>query len=225
MKFVCWLWRGKGFWKTVARYDESHVRALASMLERHGGHELVCVQDGSFDLPISIIMPEEVRALPDYLPKLWAWSPEFHDIIGERFASIDLDVVVAGDLGPLLDVSLPFLIWDRANREPYNTSLFALEPGFHTRVWTSLSLERIAAAKRTAAYWTGDQSWVTHVLGPDEPTFGQADGVIQYRPSLHRDKRPDMLAAFFCGPYCPKSESEHSQWVRQAWVTASDWRR
>lgn len=219
MKFVCWLWRGKGFWKTVARYDEGHVRTLASMLERHGGHDLVCVQDGSFDLPGSIIMPEHVRSLPDYLPKLFAWSPEFHDLIGERFASIDLDVVVTDDLGPLVDGNEPFVIWDRANQEPYNTSLFALEPGFHNQVWTGLTPERIADARKHAAYWTGDQSWVAHVLGPDEPTFGEVDGVIQYRPTKHRSAPPaGMKAAFLCGPYEPRSESLHSEWMKDAYV-------
>lgn len=219
MKFVCWLWRGKGFWKRTARYDEGHVATLASMLSRHGDHELICVQDGGFDIPGSIIMPDEVNALPDYLPKLWGWSPQFHDLIGERFASIDLDVVVTGDLEPLLTINEPFVIWDRARLEPYNTSLFALKPGYRNDVWTTLSPEKLAWARKRAAYWTGDQSWVAHVLGPDEPTFGEAEGVIQYRPSKHRDTPPEgMKAAFLCGPYEPRSESEHSTWMRKAYV-------
>lgn len=219
MKFVCFLWRGKGFWKTTARYDEHHVTTLASMLARHGGHDLICVQDGSFDLPGSIIMPEEVMALPDYLPKLWAFSPEFHALIGGRFASIDLDVVVTGDLAPMLSGREPFFAWNKASREPYNTSLFALEPGTHNRVWTELSPARVAHARRMAAYWTGDQSWVAHVLGPDEPTFGEEAGVIQYRPTKHRAAPPaGMKAAFLCGPYEPRSESAHSAWMRREYV-------
>ena len=218
MKFVCWLWRGRDFWKTVAKYDERHVHTLASMLKRHGGHELICVQDGSFDIPGSIVMPEEVAALPDYLPKLWAFAPEFHYLMGGRFVSIDLDVVITDDLAPLLDVNEPFVIWNQAKLEPYNTSLFALEAGYHQKVWETLTPERVAAARRQSAYWTGDQSWVAHVLGDDEPTFSERDGVLQYRPSKHRDKKPNGLRAMFlCGPYEPRSESEKSEWVRQAW--------
>lgn len=200
------------------KYDERHVLTLASMLHRHGGHELICVQDGSFDLPGSVVMPPSVASLPDYLPKLFAWSPEFHTLIGERFASIDLDVVITGDLGPVLKTDRPFLIWNKANLEPYNTSLFALQPGTHQRVWTELSSARITAARGSAAYWTGDQSWVAHVLGHGEPTFGEETGVIVYRPSLHRQTMPaGALATFLCGPYEPIKERKRSEWIRKTW--------
>ncbi len=218
MHFVCWLWRGKNFWKTVAKYDERHVEALSSMLKRHGGHELICVQDGNFDIPGSIIMPEEVAELPDYLPKLWCFSPEFHRIMGGRFASIDLDVVITDDLSPLLNVNEPFVIWNQAKGEPYNTSLFALEAGYHQHVWKSMSVDKVSAARRQYARWTGDQSWVAHILGSDEPTFGEQDGVLQYRPSVHRMEKPrNMKTMFLCGPYEPESESMKSEWMRQAW--------
>ena len=32
MRFVCSLWRGKGFWKEIAKYDGEDVKTLASML-------------------------------------------------------------------------------------------------------------------------------------------------------------------------------------------------
>lgn len=218
MKFVCWLWRGHGFWKRTARYDERHVAVLASMLRRHGGHDLTCVQDGSFDIPGSIVMPESVSSLPDYLPKLWAWSPEFHELIGERFASIDLDVVITGDIASVVETKDPLIIWDHARLELYNSSLFALAPGFGNVVWTSMTLDRIADAKRAAEYWTGDQSWIAHVLGPGQKTFGEASGVMQYRPALHRQAMPaGMIAGFMCGPYEPASEAEYSEWVKAAW--------
>jgi hypothetical protein len=140
-------------------------------------------------------------------------------LVGERFASIDIDVVVTGDLAPLLSGSEPFITWNKARQEPYNTSLFALEPGYRNDVWTSLSPERIASARRQAAYWTGDQSWVAHVLGPGEPTFGEEAGIIQYRPTKHRDEMPNgVKAAFLCGPYEPRSESTHSEWMRREYV-------
>jgi hypothetical protein len=221
MRFVCWLWRGNGFWKETARYDGRHVATLASMLRRHGGHELICIHDGGFELPRSvegIHMPTRVRKLPDYLPKLWAWSPELHALIGERFASIDLDVVLLGDVAPLL-AGPGVRMWGQgaARHEPYNTSLFV--PGIGFGVWESYSPERLAAARAAAPYWTGDQSWVAHVLGPDMPTFGEADGVVRYRGGLHREAPPSgCKAMFFCWPMCPRTEAEHSEWVRREWL-------
>lgn len=191
------------------------------MLKRHCDAELVCVHDGNFWFPPNvnrIRMPDEVAALPDYLPKLWAWSRDFHSIIGQRFASIDLDVVLLGDFRPLLSTNDPILIWDAAKGEPYNSSLFALEPGSGTEVWNRLSPAAVEEAKRTAGYWTGDQSWVAHVLGDGVQTFGEADGVIRYRPSLHRYAQPEGKAVFFCGPYDPMTERGDSEWIDRNWL-------
>jgi hypothetical protein len=221
MRFICWLWRGRGFWKRVATYGPQHVAVLASMLERHGGHRLTCIHDGSFEMPAgvdAITMPPAVAALPDYLPKLWAWSPALHDLIGERFTSIDLDVVILGDLAPVLDSPATVRLWNSAIGEPYNTSLFTIEPGHGQEVWTEFSPAAVKAASESANRWTGDQSWVAHVLGPSMPTFGEDRGVLRYRKSQHRHDMPHgTLAAFFCGPMAPDTESEHSQWVMDNW--------
>jgi hypothetical protein len=163
-------------------------------------------------------MPPEIATLPDYQPKIWAWSPELHEFVGERFTSIDLDVVILGDLAPILATEAPIRLWNDAVGEPYNTSLFTVEPGYGQEVWTDFSPAALKAASENATRWTGDQSWVAHVLGPSMPTFGEDRGVLRYRKSQHRQSVPQgTLAAFFCGPFCPASEREHSQWVMDNW--------
>lgn len=220
-RFVCWLWRGRGFWNAVARYEAEHVRVLASMLGRHGGHRLTCVHDGSFEMPAgvkSIVMPRDVAALPDYQPKIWAWSPEFHQLIGERFASIDLDTVILGDLAPVVETDAPIRLWGDAMGEPYNTSLFTVEPGFGNAVWDRYSPEALERARGRAARWTGDQSWVAHVLGPNMPALSHEGSLLRYAQRRNRQGVPiGTRAVFFCGPFCPRTESDHSRWVRQNW--------
>lgn len=220
MDFLCFLWRGRHFERPVATYGVEHVAALASMLQRHGGHTLTCVHSG-FEMPAGvrgIRMPDEVVALDDYLPKLWAWSPELQCQMPGRYAVIDLDVVILGDIAPALATDEPILLWDSAKDEPYNTSLFTLEAGYGHEVWTSLSPARLASAKRLADRWTGDQSWVAFVLGNRVPTFGEDSGIIRYRPSLHREAPPfGTRAAFFCGPFCPRTEQSKSRWVKRHW--------
>lgn len=224
MIFVCWLFHGRRFDRSrVMRYQPEHVRVLASMLRRHGGHDLVCVTDQAAEVGqhsgVRVIdMPAEVSALPRYYPKLWAFSREFGKQIGQRFASIDLDVVITGDLAAVLEPFREFGVWDQARGEHYNTSLFVLEPGARAEVWEQFDLDATAQAEANASRWTGDQSWVGHVLGADQPTFSEAVGVIQYRPSLHREARPaNCLAAFMCGPYIPDIEAKQSAWVRGAY--------
>ena len=221
MRFVCSLWRGKGFWKEIAKYDGEDVKTLASMLDRHGGHKLTCIHDGTFEIPDNVsqvTMPRSVSALPDYQPKLWAWSKDLHEQIGERFAHIDLDVVILADLSRLIDTDDNIIIWDEAKDELYNTSLFVLTPGHGNEVWERLSPSEIDRAKSKAIKWTGDQSFVAYVLGSNIKTFSEFDGVLRFRPNKHRDNEPKQaLAVFFCGPYHPKTEQSLSNWVLKHW--------
>lgn len=220
MHFVCFLWRGRGFERPVAKYGVEHVAVLANMLARHGAHRLTCIHDG-VAMPFGVAgirMPETVAALPDYLPKLWAWSPELQLRMPERFACIDLDVVVLDDLAPALATEAPIRIWDSAKGEPYNSSLFTLDPGHGHAVWTTLEPSRVAEAKRKATRWTGDQSWIAHVLGPHLPTFGEDTGVVRYRRSQHQAAPPaGTRAAFLCGPCEPGAEGRHSKWIARQW--------
>lgn len=224
MIFVCWLFQGHGFdRRRVMSYGPEHPRVLASMLRRHGGHELICVTDQGAAVRAAgvttVALPPEVAALPRYYPKLWAFSREFGDFIGERFVSIDLDAVVVGDLAPVLDTAHPFLVWDQARGEPYNTSLFALEPGARAQVWERFTVEAAAEAELLAGFrWTGDQSWVGWALGGAEATFGEGAGVLQYRPSRHRAAPPEgARAVFLCGPYRPDLEAQESAWIAESW--------
>lgn len=223
MVFVCWLFTGHGFNRDkVMRYGPQHVATLARMLSRHGSHELLCVTDQPKEVQAAgvgvIPMPPEVSALPRYYPKVWLFSDELAGIIGRRFGSIDLDAVVTGDLGPVLDTNDDFIIWDQAKGEPYNTSLLAMEPGARPEVWDRFTVEAGDAAQIAVGRPTGDQCWLGHFLGPDEATFSEDTGVLQYRPSKHRASKPEgVRAAFMCGPYLPDVEAKSSEWVREAY--------
>jgi hypothetical protein len=218
--FVCWLFRGHGFdRKRVVSYGCHHARALAKMLKRNGANDLFCVSDQELaaDCDANLIpMPREVAALPKYYPKLWAFSDDFGRIIGEKFVSIDLDAVVLGNFSDLLENRSEFAIWDDAIGEPYNSSLFVLEPGARAQVWECFSEGRANGAEMNATRWTGDQSWIAHVLGPKEERIHDEKRIIRYRPSLHREKQLQGVdLAFLCGPYDPASEP--SPWIREAW--------
>lgn len=231
MIFVCWLFQGHGFNRDrVMTYGPSHVRVLANMLERAGGHRLLCVTDQPARvervLPIGDVveLPAEVAALPRYYPKLWAYSKAFGEIVGERFASIDLDAVVVEDLAPVLERAPgtpghDFLVWDQARGERYNTSLFALTPGARAEVWDRFTVEAGDTAEAVVGRPTGDQCWLGYILGPGQATFSEASsGVLQYRPKAMRAARPEGARAFFmCGPYRPDLEAALSPWVREAW--------
>jgi hypothetical protein len=181
------LYRGRDFAKAHASYDVQDVLDLQHMLHQNGGHTLQCVTDGTFDIPADIpqiIMPPDVTALPDYLPKLWLWSSEFHAQQTSRQQVIvfcDLDCIVLRDPAELVQDVDDLRIWDWAKDELYNTSFFVLGVGCHNEVWDRRG--QVNAAKAAAKYWTGDQSLVGYVLGPGMPVF--EGGIDHFRKSKH----------------------------------------
>lgn len=221
MIFATTLFRGSGFDRSrVMTYGPEHVGVLASMLRRHGGHDLVCIHDGQ-EMPAEvrgIEMPTAVKDLPTYAPKLYLFSQAVGDAIGERYACIDLDVILLGDVSTILPAA-DFAIWDQARGEPYNSSLMAMEPGARRIVWDNLTPDAWGRARSTTRHrWTGDQTWIAECLGEGEATFSEATGVLQYRPSKHRQAPPDSaLALFTCGPYRPDLEAAHSPWIGDAY--------
>lgn len=216
MKFVCSLWRGSGFWKKVAKYTAQDVDCLAAALGRHG-HSLTVINDGGWQFAssiTSICMPRDVSELPDYQPKLWMWSPELHAQIGESFAHIDLDCVVLDDPAGAFDKIAPLQFWDWARDEPYNTSLVFITPGHGHEVWNARN--QIDRARRTWRYWTGDQSLVGWALGPGHHTFGNDQGIVQFRRRDMLDNQPRARVIFFCGTKGPGDWASQSQWISEA---------
>lgn len=203
--FLCWLFCGVDFDRNkVMTYRPEHVRVLQAMLRRNGGHELVCVSD--MDVPgVRVIpMPAAVAALPSYYPKLWAFSRECQDAVGERFTSIDLDVIVRGDLGEVVDHDSDFRIWDGAALQPYNSSFFTMTPGTHNHVWDSFNVPDAEAASKLYPKWCGDQGWIAHVLGNGERVYREDDDVIvRYRRRAVSPPPATARAIFTCGPYRP----------------------
>jgi hypothetical protein len=109
MLFVCFLWRGHGFWKDTASYGSRHVSVLASMLRRHGGHELVCVTDRPGEVPEgmrAIAMPDEVAALPNYLPKLRPGHRGGTEPVGQRGVALMADPIFPGTSQHLVLIDL-----------------------------------------------------------------------------------------------------------------------
>src|SRR5690606_4765132 len=96
-------------------YNASHVNTLYSMLRRHYRRpfEFICVTDD----PIGI--DENIKCLPlwdkcIYLGgcynRLYVFSDHMKNFIGPRFACVDMDCVIVGDVTPIFDRTEDFII-------------------------------------------------------------------------------------------------------------------
>ena len=97
---------------------------------------------------------------------------------------------------------------------PYNSSFFTIEPGTHHHVWDTFSVPVAEQASKGYPKWCGDQGWIAHVLGPDEPVYCEDDEVIvRYRRRVVAPPPATARAIFTCGPYRPDTLID-LEWVR-----------
>lgn len=198
---ACWKWRAAPGYRTA--FDAGHVNTLRRMVARHYDrpHDFACITDDPAGLDPGVrVIPlwDDLAGLPNprgrHLPscyrRLKAFSDEAAALIGPRFVSLDLDVVIVGDMTPLWDRPEDFVIWGGTagrsgpRRTWYNGSMFLLTAGARRAVWDDFDPVASPAAADAAGQFGSDQGWIAHRLGPGQPTWTAADGVYSWRVDL-----------------------------------------
>jgi hypothetical protein len=224
MIVVCFLW-GDPKYRFGLRYTADHVNRLNRMLSRSlDDHELVCVTDmpAGIDDDVRIIpLWDDHRNIGGTYVRMKLFSPEMKDLIGDRFALMDLDCVITGPLGPLFDTDAEFVTTRSSHHATlYNTGFFLLKAGARAEVWERFdppgSLRDIALSG--AIGW--EQAWVSLVLGEGEKTWGRDDGVYNFRKDVEGRELPaDARAVFFPGDYDPSDKGlrKANPWIGEYW--------
>jgi hypothetical protein len=153
------------------------------------------------------------------------FHPDAAQWFGERFVSLDLDVVLTGDLRPLWDREEDFVAWGDTNPQPgshYNGSMMLLRANTRTHVWTDFDPETSPQKAKAARCFGSDQGWISYRLGPGEAKWGTADGVYSYRNHIaeHQQKLPEgAKAVIFHGHLDPWSRyvQKNCPWARKHW--------
>lgn len=231
---VCWLWTPTKDYRS--QFCTDHANTLYAMVQRHYPHEFrfSCItdRDTGFDKGIRVIplwddysKMESIYGpnTPSCYRRLRAFSSEMAHVIGPRFVSVDLDVVVTGDLTPVWNRKEDFVIWgDRARQTPYNGSMWMMNAGAREKVWTEFHRdpERAVRKARGAGFFGSDQAWMCYTLGPMENRWTADDGVYSYRTHVKPAKGAlpkDARIVFFQGHYDPWHPMirEQCPWVSQ----------
>lgn len=192
---ACWKWTPVPGYRSS--FDAATVNTLRAMVARHyrRPHDFVCLTDdpGGIDGDVRIIpIWDDYKELPgphgvNCYRRLRAFSAEAADLIGPRFVSLDLDVVLTGDVAPLWDRPEDFVIWgDVARRTPYNGSMWLLRAGTRRQVWETFDPQTSPVRAKQLGYIGSDQAWIGACLGEGEAKWGPEDGVyswpVQVRP-------------------------------------------
>lgn len=217
---VCWKWTPRSGYRSS--YGPETVNVLAAMVRRHYPSlgRFLCVTDDSagIDPSVEIVTPWNDFAdlvsphggkNPSCYRRLRAFHPDIGAVFGERFVSLDLDILVAGDLRPLWDRPEDFVCYGDTNpKTTYNGSMFLLRAGTRSQVWTDFDPRRSPDLAYDRGFFGSDQAWLSFTLGNGEARWSRADGVVSFRNEI----RPSGSKALPDGTRVVVFHGEHDPW-------------
>jgi hypothetical protein len=216
---LAWYWVQPGSRTT---YTPIHVAIWADMIRRHLSrpHRLAVVTNEEIEIGgVEVIRPpSEFEAIrlptwPDHRPqclrRLVMFRRDAGEIFGDEILCTDLDLVVGGQLDPMLAGSMDFrMAVGTAPGRPYNGSLLYLRTGSRPQVYETFT--EAGAAEAGRRFVGSDQAWIAHCLGPNEAVWGEADGLVYH--GLPRKPETERRIMFFPGHTKPWMRS-HDPWV------------
>lgn len=196
LSIVCWKWKASEGFPT--QYDSTHVNALRQMVERvyNKPYRFFCVTDDPSGLDNRVeavplwddfadLYPQNGKVGLSCYRRLRLFSPEAGIMFGDRIVSIDLDVVLTGDMSPLWDEDVEFAMCAAfTSRSIYNGSMWMIKAGAREKVWHDFDPNNVARICAEQGLRGSDQAWISLCLGPDERKWTTDDGIYSYSNHL-----------------------------------------
>lgn len=221
-----WLWSQPG---GRTKYTPFHVNLWASRVRKHLTipARIACVthEPEGIDPSIEIITPprdfDDVRIptwgnkYPQCLRRISMFRPDAAKWFGDRFVSMDMDSVIAGNLDDLFTDDSDFRMYRGTSAaRPYNGSMLMMRAGARPEVFTSFTPERAVEAGQQ--FVGSDQAWISYVLGRGERTWDANDGVMWWWE--YKRENPEAVAPrliFFPGDPKPWELTDKEPFVRE----------
>lgn len=236
---VCWKWKPAPGYRS--KFEAAHVDVFARMIRRNyaGDCEIVCITDDAAGITEDVrIIPlwndfAEIpsphdrgtgRRNPSCYRRLKMFAHDADQWLGSRIISLDLDMVVTGDLTPVFERPEDIVLWGDTNPTTYyNGGCILFTAGARPMLWDEFRANpkaSIALAQRRRQ-WGSDQGWISARLGPGEARFRPYHGIVSYR----NDCKPKGGAlpagariVMFHGEHDPWGpEAQKLPWVREHW--------
>jgi hypothetical protein len=227
---VCWLWPAAPRYRS--QFNANYVNVFRNMIERHLHieHEVVCITNmpKGIDPRVRIVPLWDTFAelisphggiSPACYRRLRAFSPEMKDVIGSRFISFDLDVVIVRDITPIVQRTEDFVMWGSPlRRTPYNGSLWMMTAGARKEVFEQFDPLTSPLKTRNGGFHGSDQAWISYLLGSGEATWTpEKDGVYAFMKMRRAVLPPDARIVFFQGHHDPTSSVVNAMapWIKE----------
>jgi hypothetical protein len=152
-------------------------------------HRIVCVTDDAagIDAAIDTIpIPARHADSPRCRRRMRQYDRTFAELIGPRILSLDLDVVITGDLTPLVDRADPLVCWRVAYAGVFSGSIVLMDAGVLDPLWRAFDADPDGYARRAAPRGVGsDQAMLNFYLSQPSTTirpavWTEADGLVTF---------------------------------------------
>lgn len=234
LTIVCWKWSSESY---RVKFEPEYVNVLARMVKRcyPKPHRMICITDD----PRGITECETFKLwkdhremanisgkhLPSCYRRLKLFSKEVAAELGaSRLLSLDLDVVLTGDVSHIFDRSDPFVGWKVPGVYVdwvYNGSMWVFDVGPYAWIWDTFDPSRSPNLAKNAGYQGSDQGWISYCLKAREPGWGRHEGVFSYpREIRHAVGLPQgARMVIFHGQRKPwdKRHSRDRTWISKHW--------
>lgn len=233
ISIVTWIW-DDGF----RTYLPEHVNTLQKMFARHlkQPHRFICIADKTegFSSDVEVIQtpveaakvgalrsPEGAR-FPSCYRRLWMFSDEAK-ALGDQVLLIDVDLVVANDVWPIVNRQEDFVGWrpyrDWGNQLRFGGGIYLLRTGTRSHVWKDFNGATSIAKARGKGYRGSDQAWISFKLAATEPYWSKDDGIYSIR-DFNKDP-PDVIPSDARIVQTNGGRKpwhlQHLPWVRENW--------
>ncbi len=203
----------------VSKYVNNLFDGVTRFADRE--FDFICFTNEDLDLKPGI----EVRSFPmltkrGVLPRLYMFSEE-SGLFGHQVLCLDLDVVIVGDLGPLMSYDGLFCARSKFKKGEEHKldgdimSFFAC-PGIRTRFWTPFVKDVTAAELLTQGR---ERYWIRHVAGDIAHRWDdEAPGaVVSYKWHIQRFHRIPDKAAIVSYHGFPRPHQVEGDLMKEYW--------
>jgi len=217
--------------KSPVEYSAEHVNILYKSVKRNTTipFKFICVTDDPSGLndEIQVIdLWDKYKNLGGCYNRLYIFSEEIKNLLGERFICIDLDCVIVDNIDTILTRKEDFIInkfiSKGGHNQIYNGGLIMMTAGTRKSVWEDFhpikSLETLDRLRNEKNLVGSDQAWIQANLGENESMFTENDGIYDY--SFLPDKKlpENAKMIFFPGKVDPSQEKDKVEWIIKHWI-------
>ena len=179
--------------QTVVKYNSDHVNRLFKMVDRYVDipYEKVCVTDDPTGIDGDVrIVPlwDKCRDMGGCFNRLYVFSSEMKDIIGERMLCLDMDMIITANLTDIITRfdSADFVHYKMRGADGtgsrMNNGMFMMNAGARNFVWDDFIFNPSLAREKARIHAGTDQAWCNYILDlKREKYWSINDGIYDMR--------------------------------------------